>query len=478
MGHMQHPAVRGDNPRAGRRKPAVSFGTFLRHIVPAPLRRLLALAATGATLFLALCGAVALATWSVSDPSITYAAGGETSNWMGYWGASFADLSMQFIGLGSIALVGVIAGWCLYTLTGRHLPSRIARFSQFAIGLCLLTAALGCLAAPQGWPLFGAVGLGGVIGDAWLAIPRAFIGTYPSGPLAAVAAVCLAAPGLYLLARSTNIHRGVPPVERRIDEPVPEPAPAEDEIGEFGMSYEDEGRDWGAFFATPIGLAYHLAYSVKAMFRARVPRRNTEPRRRMAEPTLMAHMPETGLRAAMSAVPPLDTDYFEQVDDPADDPFGTPSPPITATFGTADMMQTGYAASADIGTSYLPNEPASVSPANTAHAHLSQGVSYAPSILPRAELAGAEPAQPATPFAHEADTRPAPAPNVQKAPPPCPHQAGSHSRPSSCFLHRKVSVRTPHSPTSNWPKTPLRWKACWKISASRAPSFRSAPAPS
>ncbi len=221
--HAPQQARRSDNHRSNRRKPAVSIGQFIRHIIPAPIRLFLSKIATGAALLLTLCAALALATWSVTDPSITYAAGGETSNWMGYWGASFADLTMQFIGLGSIALVGVVAGWCLYTLTGRHLPSRIARFTQFAIGLCLLTAALGCLAAPQGWPLFGAVGLGGVIGDAWLAIPRAFIGAYPSGPLAAVAAVCLAAPGLYLLARSTNIHRGVPSVEKVVAVPKHQP---------------------------------------------------------------------------------------------------------------------------------------------------------------------------------------------------------------------------------------------------------------
>jgi len=54
-----------------------------------------------------------LATWSVGDPSLSHANGRSAVNWLGFPGAVFADLTMQFLGLASaIALIPPsIWGW-------------------------------------------------------------------------------------------------------------------------------------------------------------------------------------------------------------------------------------------------------------------------------------------------------------------------------------------------------------------------------
>ena len=68
----------------------------------------------GFAIFLMLALAVAaLATWNVADPSYSYATGNAPTNVLGYSGAAFADIAMQFFGLASvIALpVGIYAAY-------------------------------------------------------------------------------------------------------------------------------------------------------------------------------------------------------------------------------------------------------------------------------------------------------------------------------------------------------------------------------
>ncbi len=68
-----------------------------------------------ALIVVAIAHALALATWSVGDPSLSTTGTGKVSNLLGYPGAVIADLSMQLIGLGSIALavaVGAMGCGC------------------------------------------------------------------------------------------------------------------------------------------------------------------------------------------------------------------------------------------------------------------------------------------------------------------------------------------------------------------------------
>src|SRR3569832_1122124 len=58
-----------------------------------------------ALLTLALLGAIALATWSVQDPSLSHATQKPIRNLLGYPGAIFSDLAMQLLGLASVLLL-------------------------------------------------------------------------------------------------------------------------------------------------------------------------------------------------------------------------------------------------------------------------------------------------------------------------------------------------------------------------------------
>ena len=59
----------------------------------------------------AMMAALALATWSVRDPSLSHATDAPVHNLLGRPGAIAADLTMQLLGLGSLALLLPIGVW-------------------------------------------------------------------------------------------------------------------------------------------------------------------------------------------------------------------------------------------------------------------------------------------------------------------------------------------------------------------------------
>ncbi|MEL6744473.1 MAG: DNA translocase FtsK 4TM domain-containing protein, partial [Pseudomonadota bacterium] len=224
-----------------------------------------------------LLGAVALATWTISDPSLTFANGSEAENWLGFWGASFADLSMQFLGFASLLLVAAPFVWGLMHLTRRIGSPLLVRLSYGLGGLVCISAALGCVSISQGWPL--AVGYGGVVGDAVLNIPRAFMGTYPSGFSAVFFSTIFSMVGLWLLFRAFDFHRGIWTAPK-------EAAGFEDGLrsdarGDFQSDTHSDGFDedpyedsasggFGAVFALMLGFLLHVLMSawtsVKRLF--------------------------------------------------------------------------------------------------------------------------------------------------------------------------------------------------------------------
>src|SRR5690242_20825000 len=72
-----------------------------RDILRRRLRELIGLA----LIVLALLGAIALATWSVQDPSLSHATQRHIHNLLGLPGAIFSDLAMQLLGLAAILLL-------------------------------------------------------------------------------------------------------------------------------------------------------------------------------------------------------------------------------------------------------------------------------------------------------------------------------------------------------------------------------------
>jgi S-DNA-T family DNA segregation ATPase FtsK/SpoIIIE len=146
--------------------------------------------------FVAIC-MVSLASWSVDDPSLSYASGEAARNWLGYPGAVLADLAFQVLGLGALVVLvpPAIWGWGMVRL---RTPSRLGLRALSWIGAVLLSCGLfGFVVAPESWPL--PTGLGGLVGSGVYNLARAVIGEDPQPVTGILFAIILAAPTLALL---------------------------------------------------------------------------------------------------------------------------------------------------------------------------------------------------------------------------------------------------------------------------------------
>ncbi len=95
----------------------------IREMLSRRLRELAGLGLVG----LACVAALALATWSVQDPSLSHATSKPVRNMLGYPGAITADLLMQTFGLGAIMLLLPVAIWGWRLLTHRHFDREALR---------------------------------------------------------------------------------------------------------------------------------------------------------------------------------------------------------------------------------------------------------------------------------------------------------------------------------------------------------------
>ena len=129
---------------------------------------------------------VALATWSVQDPSLSHATDSTVRNLLGRTGAIFSDLSIQLFGLASVALVLPVAIWGWRLLTHRPIGRKGMRALFWLGSLFLASAFASCLPRTLGWPL--PAGMGGVTGDAMLKLPIWLLG----GSLSGTASIVLA----------------------------------------------------------------------------------------------------------------------------------------------------------------------------------------------------------------------------------------------------------------------------------------------
>src|SRR5256885_9141540 len=118
--------------------------------------------------------AVALATWSVQDPSLSHATNAPVRNMLGLPGAIGADLLMQLLGIATIALLFPLAAWGWRLLTHRPRDRERVRLIFWIVGAGAAAGFASCLPASKSWPL--PTGLGGVIGDAMLRVPAWIFG--------------------------------------------------------------------------------------------------------------------------------------------------------------------------------------------------------------------------------------------------------------------------------------------------------------
>ena len=229
------------------------------------LRRRLSELTGLALLVVALLGAIALATWSVQDPSLSHATQQPVHNLLGFPGAIFSDLAMQLLGLASVLLLApeALLGWRLLA----HKPLGAKWRGLVWIAVTLLAAAFASTLPRTGsWPL--PTGLGGVFGDALLRLPALISGRPLSGLMLPIAALVFGIAALAGLAVAAGLRW-----PRARSEKTAARAIEEDAADEDGEAEEDTASAW-------LGLVTHALLSWKArLFRLirgvpRSPQRN------------------------------------------------------------------------------------------------------------------------------------------------------------------------------------------------------------
>jgi DNA segregation ATPase FtsK/SpoIIIE, S-DNA-T family len=209
---------------------------------------------------LAMIAALALATWSVDDPSLSHATDASVRNLLGRPGAIAADLMMQLLGLGSLALLLPIGVWGYRLLGHRPLNRERLRMLLWLFGAVLAAAFASCLPRGLHWPLPS--GLGGVIGDAVLRLPAMLFGQPLAGTYRLVATIVLGGTALTTFAGAAGMMWRGPAGAAQDEE---EDRQIEDEEDEE----EDADNSW-----ISLGLLAHHVLSFRARI-ARMFRRGT-----------------------------------------------------------------------------------------------------------------------------------------------------------------------------------------------------------
>jgi S-DNA-T family DNA segregation ATPase FtsK/SpoIIIE len=179
----------------------------------------------------AMIGALALASWSVADPSLSHATDAPVHNWVGWPGAVAADLMMQLLGLGALALILPVAIWGYRLLGHRGLGRQRLRVMIWPLGAVLAAAFASCLPRSAHWPL--PCGLGGVIGDAILRVPLLLFHLPLRGGSSVIAAIVLGGAAALAIAAASGFFWGDADADEDEDD---------DEAEEQGD--DDRDRSW------------------------------------------------------------------------------------------------------------------------------------------------------------------------------------------------------------------------------------------
>jgi len=161
--------------------------SFLSDAMREGLRRRLRELGGLTLIVLATLVALALATWSVQDPSLSHATNAPVRNILGVPGAIVADLLTQLFGLAALAFILPIAIWGWRLVTHRPMQRERVRLLFWLLGVLLTAGCAAALPRSNAWPL--PVGLGGVIGDWMLRLPTALSGGTLAGPARIAVAV-------------------------------------------------------------------------------------------------------------------------------------------------------------------------------------------------------------------------------------------------------------------------------------------------
>ena len=276
--------------------PAIDRGldrlTFLPEALRDALRRRLRELGGLALLLVATLLALALATWSVHDPSLSHATNAPVRNVLGVSGAIVADLLIQLLGVAALALVLPIAIWGWRLATHRPLQRERIRLAFCVLAILLAAACTAALPRTPAWPL--PVGLGGVVGDWMLRFPAPLAGGTLSGLARAAVAIVTGAGTLVCFAIAAGL--GWRAGGRHVDDAV------------------DDERERGSI---SLGWITHGFLSLKARL-ARVLKRRPQarsPARRAAAPAQDRTEPRFDESARATLQPQIEPEEDEEDED-------------------------------------------------------------------------------------------------------------------------------------------------------------------
>ncbi|MBN9673249.1 FtsK/SpoIIIE family DNA translocase [Roseibium aggregatum] len=320
-----------------------------------PVKRFLRRNLTGAAglgvIAVAAMLAAALATWSVSDPSLNHATEGQVRNALGAPGAIVADVLMQTIGLATAVILIPLVLWGWRLLAGHALGIGKKRLLYWLAGSSLAAGALAALPVPESWPL--PTGLGGFFGDMVHRVPAAITANMTSGAATIVGGLGLGVPAVLCLLKAAGWIRVRDREMERI-EPAAQPKGHGRSIEEDLGLDEDDSR-LGLVMSAFVGQLEHWGLLALAQVRRVAGLKRSQPRE---EEYWEEDDPEAGYepedsrqgnrlkafrRALAGRLMPEDDDGLDEFyergrdDDPDEDPY----------------LEEGYA---DEGESFAPDE--------------------------------------------------------------------------------------------------------------------------
>jgi DNA segregation ATPase FtsK/SpoIIIE, S-DNA-T family len=174
-------------------------------VLPRALRRfmrnrLMDFAGIALLVSVALIG-LALATWNVTDPSLSNANRALPQNLLGRPGAIIADELLQILGLATLVLLVVPVSWATKCFDHEPMDGIWSRIVLWITAILLVSTALSSLPALGTWPL--AAGFGGVAGDLISTALTSFFALALKGKLAHILVFTLTATaGLWTMIRA------------------------------------------------------------------------------------------------------------------------------------------------------------------------------------------------------------------------------------------------------------------------------------
>ncbi|HLV84883.1 MAG TPA: DNA translocase FtsK [Devosia sp.] len=240
-------------PQRGTRastKPLPTPPPALAIRIPVRLAGLLLLAVV------AICLA-ALASWSVDDPSFTYATLKPAANWLGFPGAVIADTLFQVFGLAALLMLVPPALWG-WNFARRRMPSHMGLRLLGWIGATLLGAGvLAFVAMPATWPL--PTGLGGLVGTGFANLAALVTGAQPQAVTTVLFAIIIAVPALALFWIAMGLGTSVPTGPRK--------TAAAGATRKGAAAAQADEPETNPIVDIALGAVVHVGYSLRTAYR-------------------------------------------------------------------------------------------------------------------------------------------------------------------------------------------------------------------